>query len=578
MDFVKWTHELEEKARLSPPEMADEARRALACLRFPFKADELVSTVEKLTADWQNLDESCRKLDLLSFYDPADRQTRSFFGALCDQRLFFLTSYAPFFKGLSESARAIRLLEEKKSGWPGQAARLASVYAKPLLPLFREEEGLVLAYMESLEDMSLSGTGPANLVGEARRLLQSMSRDRRRRAYQSFRKRMSEKKADLEAIAFQIHQVRRALAEKAGYGSFYDYELARTGQEGEDRSDIKDFRLLVQKHLAPLTGPIRRLQWERLALQDPKPWDVLYPANFGLPVLDPEALPLEEVLSRSLPLIFSPKESPLESLLEKEGLQIKVRAVPGYEGFYPCTGMGGGPSGVRGTYIPSEDRSFLVLAESPQELLVRSLFSEIGYLLYDRALARTGSSFLLSAEEARGFQVARQSMVYLSQRVWQHFYGKLARYAREYDLTMQTLDLPLYCALDEMGEFLARARVTNLTVFRHAWNEIAIRYGLAGTQADQPDLVPVEDLWLYSPSLWIRPLTGIFHAMATVSALATLPFGRRHQKLEEAFRRLVGQEGPEDSLDRLAYAGYPSPFEEETFMKAAFAIVDFLAL
>ncbi len=154
----------------------------------------------------------------------------------------------------------------------------------------------------------------------------------------------------------------------------------------------------------------------------------------------------------------------------------------------------------------------------------------------------------------------------------------MARYAREYDLTGLALDLPLCCALDEMEEFLSRARVTSLEVFRHAWGEIARRYLLPGSDGALPALIPLEDLWLYSPSLWSQPLTGIFRALAAVAVLGTLPFGRRHQVLETSFAQLLSNEEVTGPLARLADAGYPPPFEEETVLKARFALVDYLGL
>ena len=93
-----------------------------------------------------------------------------------------------------------------------------------------------------------------------------------------------------------------------------------------------------------------------------------------------------------------------------------------------------------------------------------------------------------------------------------------------------------------------------------------------------PALIPADDLWLWSPLLWNRPLTGIFDALGAVTVLGTLPLGRRHQLLETSFGRLLEPGGARDPWRRLAEAGYPSPLEEETVRKASFALVDYLGL
>jgi hypothetical protein len=154
----------------------------------------------------------------------------------------------------------------------------------------------------------------------------------------------------------------------------------------------------------------------------------------------------------------------------------------------------------------------------------------------------------------------------------------MTTYAREYVLTELLLRLPLACALDEMEEFLAKARVSDMNVFQHAWREIAKRYRIGGTSEMVPGFFPLDDAWLYSPSLWSLPLSNITDAIALIAVLGVLPLGKQHQDLEHSTLRLLNVREGVEPTDRALEAGYPSPFNEETVRKAVFAIADFLAL
>lgn len=578
MDYLHW---LKAHPAMDPPSeeaLAAEAHQAGARLRLAARTGDLGLLIDHLSQAYGQIESDCQKLILASYYDPTDRQARESFQALSDHALAYLTEYASLFSALSDLSRARRGAQALDPGFLAAAKSVGRTYDKALLPLLKEEKAAIETYMQGLDDMFMSKLSPARVKGEARRLLQSMSRDRRKRAYQSLEDRMLGFKSQLEVAFTRLHEVRRTLGQEGGFSSFYDYALARGGLTEAMRARIKDFRQLVQKHLLTLSPPIMTMQWERLGIQDPRPWDLMYPANFGLPTLDPQAFPLDETYIKALSLIFPDGLALSERMQEEGGLTLGVTGEPGLDSVFSPYCTGAGMSGVLAANFTDLNRSFLVLSQIPQESLGSLLFSETGFLLLDQSDQKTRWPFPPPAERDLVHQLARYSMVFLSQRAWHLFYGSKTPYARQYDLSQLALDIPLYCALDEMEEFLCRARVTNLAVFRHAWNEIANRYGLAGTWSGHPGLVPVEDLWLYSPLLWARPLTGIFQTLAAVSVLATFPLGRRHQALENNFRRLLDLGGQGQPLESLIQAGYPSPFQEETVIKASFAIMDFLAL
>jgi len=161
----------------------------------------------------------------------------------------------------------------------------------------------------------------------------------------------------------------------------------------------------------------------------------------------------------------------------------------------------------------------------PQENAVNLFFYETGCLLFDQSQYSKGEYALPNANSSLSRKIAGHSLSFLSQRTWGNFYGPMTTYAREYVLTELLLRLPLACALDEMEEFLAKARVSDMNVFQHAWREIAKRYRFGGTSEMVPGFFPLDDAWLYSPSLWSLPLSNITDAIALIAVLGVLPLG-----------------------------------------------------
>lgn len=554
------------------------AKKALAQFRFTFNEEEIVALIEAVTDEYRRIEQRYKKMSLRAFFEPGSRPIKEAYDQLCDDRLLYRAAFSEFFKSVSESQRGRRALSLLSETLPHNVLRLARTVNMELLPLLREQREYEASFQALLEELSLSGTRPATVKGEVRHLLQSPSRDHRMRAYLSLSGRMAAQRQEAEAQFLALHELRRNIGQKAGFSTYHDYVVAKNGLLEKDRADIHKFRHLIEKHMVPLAAPIRQAQWERIKINDPAPWDALYMAIPGVPTLFEEAFPLEDTYLEALNYIFHSKLPFFDAMRRDGALSFHVTGAEGHLNSHQNICTHDAMAGVNSAYFPEIEQSFLLLSSVPQEWLCRILFSETGALLVDQSSDRYECWSKEAADRDLLRQYARHAMVILSQRAWGMFYGHMTRYAREYALVEWALELPLYCALDEMEEFICRARVSNLAVFRHAWSEIAARYSLEGSAPNNPGLMPVDDLWLFSPLWWTKPLMGINQALAKIAVLGSLPFGRYHQRLEEYFTRLLTHEGNETVLRRIEGAGFPSPFDEETVQKAAFSIVDFLGL
>ncbi|MGI6157934.1 MAG: hypothetical protein ACOYH4_05630, partial [Saccharofermentanales bacterium] len=409
-------------------------------------------------------------------------------------------------------------------------------------------------------------------------LLTSSSHTRRARAHRSMCEQIERMSGAMASDMLELHTLRRALAEQAGLPTFYAYATRRAGQSDRFRAEMSTFRELVAHHITPLVAPIRAMQWERMGIAHPEPWDVLRLAPFGLPMLAERALPLDETYLDALRFIFTSPVEMFEAMRDSDTLVLRPAPADRDVSVVEAPPAVFSADTVVSVYAEAIDRTFLLMFNVPEDLFVHRLFYETGGLLFDRATAMRHAMTPVLPTERLARRVAADAMAVLSRRSWGAFYGGMADYARESEMTRWALRLPVLAALDEMEEFLARARVSNDVIFRHAWEEIAERYALPGTRDDRPSLLPLDRLWQLAPAMWRAPLSGILHALSMVTVLGTLPMGRHYQRLETCLTRLLNGTPGLDPIERLEEAGFPSPFEEATVEKAAFSLAYALGL
>ncbi|HHW93158.1 MAG TPA: hypothetical protein GX734_01475 [Clostridiaceae bacterium] len=559
-------------------EVARIAKSARRQFRYAVTDDDLLVVLRDIDDLLWMLEEGEEELRIRSFYRPHDQVLNDLYFEYGNAKLLMYSELADLLTTISRSSKGKRLDAFVSSTYLLDADRIASTSSKSIVAHLVLERELVASQMKRLRDVSLSTEHVALVGGEVRLHFQSASRDRRARAYNSLISQLNKNKAEMVGQFLELHMLRRMIGEKAGYKNFYEYATRRAGLTDTFRSNIHLFRLLIQEYVSPLISHVLELQWRRLAIEEPEPWDLMFPADFGVPVMSREAFPLEKTFVDACRYVCEAQTPVFETMLDRGTLRISVLPCSDDDGdtsYYPSHS-----SGTR--WLRSHDlknnESYLLMEAVPQEIAVNLLFYETGCLLFEQSQPSKGVFTLPNNNMSLSEMIAGHSMAFLSQRAWGTFYGPMTLYAREYTLTDLLMRLPLACALDEMEEFLAKARISDLNVFQHAWREIASRYRIPGTSKMSPGIFPLDDAWLYAPAIWSTPLLGINDAIALVTVLGILPLGKQHQDLEHSMLRLLNiREGIEPTV-RASEAGYPSPFDEETVRKAVFAIADFLAL
>jgi hypothetical protein len=570
-----------EKSLPSLPPDRDEAAKIARSARRQFRLavtdDDLLTVLREVDDLFRTIKSGEDELRIRSFYLPHDQSLNDLSSEYAGAKLLAYSELADLFATITRSSKSKRIEVFVNNTYLNDADRFASTFSKNLAPLLTLERELIEAQMKRFQDVSLSTKYHGMICGEVRLHFQSASRDRRARAYNSLITQLNKSKAELIDQFLELHALRRVIGEKAGYKNFYEYATRRAGLTDTFRSNVHLFRLLIQEFVSPLTSHVHQLQWQRLSIEQPEPWDLMFPADFGVPVMSRQAFPLERTFVDACRYVCEAQAPVFEAMFNSDSLRLNVLPYADDEGdttYYPA--YSSATRWVR-SHDPKNDESYLLMEAVPQEIAADLIFYETGCLLFEQSRPSRYYS-LPNANTSLSQKIAGHSLSFLSHRAWGAFYGPMTMYAREYGLTELLMRLPLACALDEMEEFLSKARISDMNVFRHAWREIAKRYRIPGTTEISPGFFPLDDAWLYAPGIWSGPLSGIIDAIALVTVLGVRPLGKQHQDLEHSMLRLLNIREGVEPTERLLEAGYPSPFDEETVRKAVFTIADFLAL
>ncbi|MDD4324207.1 MAG: hypothetical protein PHR37_05185, partial [Eubacteriales bacterium] len=410
---------------------------------------------------------------------------------------------------------------------------------------------------------------------------QNPSRDQRIRAYDNYQALLERDRQITHERFTDLHKIRCELAEKAGFKSFEEYQIRRSGVSDMLHDAIPTYHKLLRQHFLPLAKTIRSQHAQRLDVSVLRPWDYFLLSPYGTPELDEESYPLadcfisclEEIIEKQLEyfvkmnnecdLLIEPAPSANENDLRVRRLK---RSDIADESF------------TMHLFMPDSQRTMLVLKNIPQELIVDRLFNMTGKVLLDLSETLRNPLYLPRLPAHYERDLASSSLALLSFSSWDKFYGSMADYAREWSLSQYALELPVLSAMDQMERKLSRSTESDMNIFTDFWQSIMANYSVDYSSTQLFSFAPADEAYLYMPELWSKPLTTIYRGLSLIQTLASFPFRRYNHTLEENLVRFLNLENSKNALTRAMTAGYLSPFTNETFRKATFLLADKLGL
>lgn len=477
--------------------------------------------------------------------------------------------------------RKSELLELGGEAYQAEAERLAICYQPHLLKLLEQEDAIVQEQLHCFSKLGLGTRGFATPMGKLRYDLQNPSRDYRRRSFHSYREALEQERQHTHERFLDLHKIRRELAEKAGFRTFEEYQIRRSGVSDMLHDAIPTYQKLLRQHFLPLANAIRSQHAMRLDISRLRPWDYYFLSPYGTPELKLDSYPLSECFIACLEEIIEKQVEYFVDMKAAGDLLLKPAASANkndrVEGELKSSDYTD-DSFTMHLFMPDSQNTMLVLQNVPQELIVDRLFNMTGKVLLDLSEILRNPLYLPRLPAHYERDLASSSLALLSYRSWEKFYGSMADYAREWLLTQNALELPILSAMDQMERDLARSTETNMSIFTEHWQTIMSNYSVGDSSAQLFSFVPVEEAYLYLPELWAKPLTSVYRGLSFVQSLASFPFRRYNHTLEENLVRFLNLENRKNPLTRAMAAGYLSPFTNETLRKATFIVADKLGL
>jgi hypothetical protein len=365
-----------EKPLPSLPEADDVAKIVKSMrrqFRFAVTDDDLLIVLQGIDDLFQKLESGEDEIRVRSFHLPYDQLLCVHYSEYGKAKLVANAELAELLATIARSSKGKRLEAFVNSSYLIDADRFASTSSKNLVAHLILERELVDSQIKRLRDVSLSTKHYGMIGGEVRLHFQSASRDRRARAYNSLISQLNKEKTEMLGQFLELHMLRRKICEKAGYKSFYEFATRRSGQTSTFRSNVHVFRLLVQEYVAPLVSHVHQLQWRRLGIEDPEPWDLMYPAEFGVPVLSRQAFPLEKTFIDASRYVCKAQVPEFEKMLDQGDLRTSVLSNSNDDS--ESSFFAAHSSGTRWlrAHDPGKNESYLLMDGIPQENAVNSI-------------------------------------------------------------------------------------------------------------------------------------------------------------------------------------------------------------
>lgn len=390
--------------------------------------------------------------------------------------------------------------------------------------------------------------------------------ERRRSDYLQNAAAFSETLKHRESLMAELIAVRTRMAERMGYRNYTEYALVRQGRDRDALSGRATFRNLVKQHIVPLCHQIRRLQAERLAKNELAPFDFYR--------LMPEVWPEKEQGQTEIEIGY---HIALNKMIGELGNYFSTLSLQGYINYdqidakalsAPCF------------FLPDAGTAYLNAGDERLSTFVPSLFYATGVALTDRVSFQQRQHELMVRPSLLVRSLVGTSSMVASYQHWERLLGRLSGLAMELELTRRLLEVPLMCAIEAFEEQLYQNPEWDAAKRSQTWRRLKRIFLPDEAAAETASVIPLGEDWLTLESLADHPFQQTAPAMALIMVLATRPYMKKHHQgqLEDNLNRLIHDQEPGSTLERILRAGFMSPYDTMTFRMAAFSAAMALGL
>ena len=396
--------------------------------------------------------------------------------------------------------------------------------------------------------------------------LESTDRNVRRSACIALDKYYMSRKETYDKIYDDLVKVRTTAAKKLGYQSFTELGYKRMERYDYTREDVAAFRENIKRYIVPLTTQIRKLQKERLKVDELKFHDLpcLFADGNPAPVIDKDTY--KQAAGEFFRKILGATPSFFDILSDHGYTDLLSR---------PLKSTGGYCMYLEDYCIP-----FIFMNGNGTFDDVATVVHEGGHAYAALAGAESSPFVECLSPTLETCEIHSTSMEYMSYPFMDIFYGKQAEQYCELHMTEGLLFLPYGCMVDEFQHIVYDNPDMTPEERHAAWKRLEETY--------QPDIKYDEEdtpfhamggAWMKKDHIFTTPFYYIDYCLSQIRALELWDESRTDMKVAlEKYNTLCQLGGSDTFLNLIKKAGIESPFNLDVIKRLAFRCADFLNL
>ena len=395
--------------------------------------------------------------------------------------------------------------------------------------------------------------------------LESTDRKTRRKAHIALDKYYQGKKETFDKIYDDMVKVRTEAARKLGYKSFTELGYKRMERYDYTRDDVAKFRDDIVKYIVPITEQIRKLQKERLGVDELMYWDLPTLFKNGNPVPNVSGEGYERVAGNFFRDIFGVVPSFFDVLSE--------------HGFTDLLARNNKSTGGYCMYLEDYAIPYIFMNGNGTADDVATLVHEGGHAYAAIRSAEVSPFVECLSPTLETCEIHSTAMEFMSYPYMNMFYGDKAEQYCELHMTQALLFLPYGCMVDEYQHIVYDDPDMTPEQRHQVWKDLEKKYQPFNNYGDQMPFHEMGGAWMKKDHIFTTPFYYIDYCLAHICALQLWDESRTDMKTAlSKYNQLCEAGGTDTFLNLIGKAGLESPFDTGVIKKLAYSICKFLEL
>ncbi len=421
-------------------------------------------------------------------------------------------------------------------------------FKNEIKPMLIKQAELTKQYDGILASAEIELDGETFNLSRLERKLLDTNRDTRKKAQQAKFNFLEDNKQDLDRIYDEMVKLRHQMAQELGFKNFVEFRYLEMGRYEYSPEEVAKFRNYVHEKIVPLITKQRKIQADRLGVDELRFHDEILHFPEGNPTAQGNPEWIVEQAKQMYSELSPQTEEFFNMMIDRELMDLVTRpnkAVGGYCTNFPTYGVPFIFSNFNGT---THD--------------VEVLTHEAGHA-FQAYKSRNNKviDYIFPTYEA--CEIHSMGMEYLTWNWMDKFFGSQTSKFQFYHLLRSLMFLPYCCAVDEFQHWVYENPNVTPADRKNKWHEMEQKY-LPWRKYEDLPYAEEGALWQFQKHIYASPFYYIDYALAQICALQI--WSKSRKNMDEALKdyiRICEIGGSKTFLEIVKAGNMHSPFEPE---------------